>query len=51
MKIIDGEYSLTYNIPLIEGDSFYFTIERCIHMKDVPEGALIVGVGHNANKV
>jgi len=47
LKTINEEYSLTYSLPPLEGDSIYILGDARYKKKEVSESELIVGTEHN----
>jgi len=47
LKTINDEYTLTYNLPSLEGDSVYLLGDKRYRKKDIGDNELIVGTEHN----
>ena len=47
LKTINGEYTLTYSLPPLEGDSVYIMGNKRYNRKQVSDNELIVGTEHN----
>lgn len=47
LKTINDEYTLTYSLPPLEGDSIYIIGDKRFKAKDVTANELIVGTEHN----
>lgn len=47
LKTINSEYTLTYSLPPLEGDSVYIVGDKRFKAKDTDVDELIVGIEHN----
>ena len=47
LKSVNNEYTLTYSLPPLEGDSVYILGNTCYLKKGVSDNELIVGTEHN----